>query len=230
MGATSATMALEPLRKEALTDVDRLEGQSPEVLYESETSTDVQSEAMDPVPRRLAVPPLNRPFRQCHVIGTWDNFRDLHEMTWEGGAYRCCVMLGESAEESFQIVVDGLRTRQIYPSIQEASPHVAHSLRGPDKGGSGVFWTVGRKERDAAERDAAYDVVMSCPRGAPISVRWTKVGASGGPGAPSSGFEATMIASNRHVLERPLWKDATMTAPADVEGCESELALAQFSV
>ena len=41
-------------------------------------------------------------------------------------------MLGESAEESFQIFVEGLRTRQIYPSIEEASPHVPHSLRGPD--------------------------------------------------------------------------------------------------
>ena len=33
-----------------------------------------------------------------------------------------------------------------------------------------------------------------------------------------------MVASSRHVLERPLWKEATMTAPADVEGCESEFS------
>ena len=33
--------------------------------------------------------------------------------------------------------------------------------------------------------------------------------------------ETTMIASSRHVLGRPLWKEATMTAPAD---CESELS------
>ena len=57
---------------------------------------------------------------------------------------------------------------QIYPSIDDASPHVAHSLRGPDNGGSGVFWTVGRNEMDAAERDAAYDLVMSCPHAAPV--------------------------------------------------------------
>ena len=81
-------------------------------------------------------------------------------MTWEGGAYQYFVMLGESAEESFQIV-DVLRTRQIYPSIEEASPHVAHCLRGPDNDGSGVFWTVGSNELDAAECDAAYDFVMS---------------------------------------------------------------------
>ena len=70
----------------------------------------------------------------------------------------------------------------------------------------------------------------------------TKVGASRGLGAPSSGTvdgvneaggkremeplwnEATMVASSRHALERSLWKEATMTAPADVEGCESELS------
>ena len=151
-------------------------------------------------------------------------------MTWEGGEYRCCVTLGES----FQIVVDGLRTRQIHPSIKEASPHTAHSLRGPDNSGSGVFWTVGRNEGDVAERDAAHDVVMSCSHGAPVSVRWTKVGASGGLGTPCSGIvdganaaggkremeprwnEATMVASSQRVLERPLWKEATMTAPS---GC-----------
>ena len=108
-------------------------------------------------------------------------------------------MLGESAEESSQIVVDGLRTRQIHPSIEEASPHVPHSLRGPDNGGSGSVW-----------------------KGVPVSVLWKKVGASGGLGAASRGIcdgvneaggkremeplwnEATMAASRRHVLERPL--------------------------
>ena len=68
------------------------------------------------------------------------------------------------------------------------------------------------------------------------------MGASGGFGAPGSGTvdgvneaggkremellwnEATTVASSRHVLERPRWKEATMTAPADVEGCESELS------
>ena len=114
--------------------------------------TPTSNEAMDPVPPTACGTTAERPYRQCHVIGTSDNFRDLHEMTREGGAYRCCVVLGESAEESFQIVVDGLRTRQIYSSIEEVSPHVAHSLRGPDNGGSGVFWTVVRNEMDAAER------------------------------------------------------------------------------
>ena len=36
--------------------------------------------------------------------------------------------------------------------------------------------------------------------------------------------EATLVASTGHVLERPLWEEATMTAPAVVEGCESELS------
>ena len=62
-------------------------------------------------------------------------------MTWEGGAYRCGVMLDASAEKSFQIDVDGLRTRQIYPSIEETSQHAVHSLHGPDNGGR-VFRTV----------------------------------------------------------------------------------------
>ena len=159
-----------------------------------------------------------------------------------GGAYRYCVMLGESAEERFQIVVDGLRTRQIYPSIEEASPHEAHSLYGPDKGGSGVSRTVGRNELDAAECDAACDVVVSCPHGVPVPVRWTKVGASGGLGAASSGIgdevneaggkremeplwkKATIAASSWHVLEQPLWEETTMTASADVEGCHGELS------
>ena len=91
---------LEPLREEALTDVDS------------------EREAMDPAHPTACGTTAERSYRHCHVIGTWDNFRDLHEMTWEGGEYRCCVMLGENAEESFQIVVDGLRTRQIYPRGQ----------------------------------------------------------------------------------------------------------------
>ena len=140
---TRATMVLEPLRKEALTDGDADRRDKPLNSYDdSETNTDAQPETMDPVLPTVGGTTAERPYGQCHVIGTWDNFRDLHEMTWEGGAYRYCVMLGVSAEESFQIAVDGLRTRQIYQSIEEASPHVDHSLRGPDNGGSGVFRTV----------------------------------------------------------------------------------------
>ena len=139
-------------------------------------------------------------------------------------------MLGESAEDSFQIVVDGFRTRQIYPSIKEASPHVAHSPCADRTKVASVCF---------GQSVATHDVVMSCSHGVPVSVRWTKVGASGGLGEAScrtvdgvvaSGKwnllwnEATMVASSRHVLERPLLKEATMTAPADVEGCESELS------
>ena len=36
--------------------------------------------------------------------------------------------------------------------------------------------------------------------------------------------EATTGASSQHVLERLLWKEATMTASADEGGCESELS------
>ena len=130
---------------------------------------------MDLAPPTACGTTAERPYRQCHVFGTWDNFRDLHEMTWEGVEYRCRVMLGESAEESFQIVVDGVRTRQIYPTIKEASPHVAHSLRGPDTGGSGVFGQL------VATRGMPRSVTrhmmswMSCSYGPPVSVRWTKV-------------------------------------------------------
>lgn len=162
---------------------------------ESGTSTSPQFGSVDPVSPTVGGHTAVRPYRQCHVIGTWDDFRELHEMTWEDGAYRYRVTLGERAEESFQIVVDGVRIRQIYPSIADASPHVPHFLRGPDNGGSGVFWTVGRNEPDAAECGAAYDVVMSCPRGLPVSVRWTKVGAS-------SGFVAAGGTNDTHGLPK----------------------------
>ena len=87
-------MVLEPLREEVLTDADAQRRDKPLSSYdESETNTDVQSEATDPVPPTAC-----------------------------GTTYWCCVMLGESAEESVQIVVDGLRTRQIYLSTEEATP------------------------------------------------------------------------------------------------------------
>ena len=72
-------MVLEPLREEALTDVDS------ERREKSLSSYD-ESCAMDPVPPTACGTTAERPYGQCHVIGTWDNFRDLHEMTWEGGA------------------------------------------------------------------------------------------------------------------------------------------------
>ena len=105
MGVTSSTMVLEPLRKEVLTDVDS--------ELRTTTLSSYDESEMNPTACGTTT---ERPYRQCQVIGTWDNVRDLREITWEGGAYRCCVMPGESAEESFQIVVDGLRTRQRRPA------------------------------------------------------------------------------------------------------------------
>ena len=73
------------------------------------------------------------------------------------------------------------------------------------------------------------------------------MGASGGIWLPCSGTvdgvgeaggkrdmeplwkEATIGASSQHVLERLLWKEATMTAPAD-EGGMRERALAKCTV
>ena len=50
------------------------------------------------------------------------------------------------------------------------------------------------------------------------------MGASGGLGAPCSGtVDGVSEAGGKREME-PLWKEATMTAPADVEGCESELS------
>ena len=52
----------------------------------------------------------------------------------------------------------------------------------------------------------------------------TKVGASGGIGAPCSGTVDGLDETGGKREVEPLWSEATMTAPADVVGCESELS------
>jgi len=115
------------------------------------------------------------PYGVCYVIGTWDAFSGRNVMTWDGHVYRYCLWVREGAtEESFQILADGSWDSRIFPSINDANPYVAHRVFGPETGGHGLNWTIGRDSRDGIEGGARYEVVMLCPSGAPISVSWAK--------------------------------------------------------
>lgn len=117
------------------------------------------------------------PLGECYIVGTWDNFKTPHKMRWDGQDYRYTIELQRSSkEEGFQILAgDTSWKKVVYPSIKDASPWVKHKTMGPDSGGHGKNWTIGRDARDCVESGARYDLTLACPESKPLSLTWTKL-------------------------------------------------------
>lgn len=131
--------------------------------YSSRTWSDIKPAGANQIRRP--------PHGPCYLVGTWDDHSGRKELEWDGCAYRGFVQVRNGEEdESFQILAGSTSwERRIYPSIDGANPLVQHWTLGPDGKGHGFNWTI----RDAAP-GARYEVVLSCPRGRPMSVAWSR--------------------------------------------------------
>ncbi|CAE8649498.1 unnamed protein product, partial [Polarella glacialis] len=105
---------------------------------------------------------LERASRRSYcIVGSWTSWQEPQEMQWEEGCYRYTLQIGGLGEESFQILLDGLRERALHPDRPDANPHMSHVLQGPSMNAHGLNWTVGRQE----ERNTAGIIADSCSCG-----------------------------------------------------------------
>lgn len=109
---------------------------------------------------------LRSPGRFC-IVSSCDNWTSVEDMLWDSGVYRYRGRL-ISPGQSFQILRAGSRDAAIYPSINNATPCVAHVLKGPDRNGHGFNWTVPAKPGERG----AVEVILSCPKGTLLSLTW----------------------------------------------------------
>jgi len=118
-------------------------------------------------------PPGGLPSSPYYIAGTWDNFTPTPMQAFGDGLWRHSVTLGEGGEESFQILLRGDWRHALYPSVQDANPYVEHELLGPDDGGHGVNWTIGRDAREAGRPGVLFDIVLSVDaRAVAADVSW----------------------------------------------------------
>ena len=94
-------------------------------------------------------------------------------MEFDGTYYKYIITLGLRNEESFQILLDGLRERTLHPDRANATPYTIHVLQGPSISAHGLNWTVGR---DGGSTGSKYEVRLHLTkRGHPKNVDWVKL-------------------------------------------------------
>lgn len=107
------------------------------------------------------------------IVGSWDNWETAKEMEFDGTYYKYIITLGLRNEESFQILLDGLRERTLHPDRANATPYTIHVLQGPSISAHGLNWTVGR---DGGSTGSKYEVRLHLTkRGHPKNVDWVKL-------------------------------------------------------
>jgi len=99
----------------------------------------------DPWPEQDKAPSF-----KLSVVGSWNSFTPA-EMDWRGGLFTLMVTVGPEGYESFQILLNGKWEKTIYPSIADATPFDAHSILGPDTGGHGMNWRIGKGFPDTVD-------------------------------------------------------------------------------
>uniref|UniRef100_A0A7S1RJZ3 Casein kinase I n=1 Tax=Alexandrium catenella TaxID=2925 RepID=A0A7S1RJZ3_ALECA len=114
-------------------------------------------------------------YTKYFLVGTWDKWVGKREMTWNGKNFSICVQMGHKLLESFQILEDGDWNRKLHPNVKRASPHVPHSLVGPEKDGHGRNWTIGAHPDDKAAFGAQYVIRLEVGVGGPKTVDWKRL-------------------------------------------------------
>jgi len=75
------------------------------------------------------------------IIGSWNRWTEPTLMDQiEDGVYVCCVVLGDTRWEHFQLVVDDNQEDAFYPPSARASASMR--VMGPDAGGHGKYWLI----------------------------------------------------------------------------------------
>jgi len=76
------------------------------------------------------------------IIGSWNKWRYMHCMDFDGTSHHCKVNVGPFGQERFQIVVGGDIERRLYPSIPDATLDGDFHVLGPDNLEENHHWMI----------------------------------------------------------------------------------------
>jgi len=86
------------------------------------------------------------PFKLC-VAGSWNDFTPA-EMEWEDGLFVFPMEVGTDGWECFQLLQNSSWKAVVYPSMEEAGAKDSYQVCGPDAGGEGKSWQIGKTEEE----------------------------------------------------------------------------------
>uniref|UniRef100_A0A7S2BQ34 Uncharacterized protein n=1 Tax=Alexandrium andersonii TaxID=327968 RepID=A0A7S2BQ34_9DINO len=116
---------------------------------------------------------MKRP-RYC-IVGSWDGFQRIKEMTWNGVGYEFYVQVGPVGYESFQILHEGSWNECFFPSAPNANPHEEHEIMyGPSR--EDMVWSIGAHESEEGSAGMRYEVTLAVnKRKNPTKVTWKRL-------------------------------------------------------
>jgi len=98
--------------------------------------------------------------RYC-IVGSWDGWRQTHEMTWNGESHVFKVRLGKGGAERFQILTEGDWEDVLFPGEPDTPALDCQDVRnGPSDFAHGCNWLLGGSAEDVGAR---YEVVLPPP-------------------------------------------------------------------
>jgi len=105
-------------------------------------------------------------------------------MEWQRGLFMFVVTIGSGGSENFQLLKSGSWDQTIYPSLPDATLFDSHLICGPDKGGHGKNWQIGKgypDARDHASPGAECGIVAVLDKGGSVTaVVWQMLLQPGG--------------------------------------------------
>jgi len=109
-----------------------------------------------------------------YIVGTWSGWAaDAMDWNGDGQCYEYEVEVGSAGWESFQILMNREWSRCLHPDRRDGCPHHPHALQGPDDGGHGKNWTIGKHPLDKAAAGSRYLVQLFLRAGGgPDRVDW----------------------------------------------------------
>eukprot|EP00403_Amphidinium_massartii_P036857 CAMPEP_0178440000 /NCGR_PEP_ID=MMETSP0689_2-20121128/36501_1 /TAXON_ID=160604 /ORGANISM="Amphidinium massartii, Strain CS-259" /LENGTH=515 /DNA_ID=CAMNT_0020062657 /DNA_START=25 /DNA_END=1569 /DNA_ORIENTATION=- len=160
-----------------------------------------------------AAPPPKRPRLKVFLVGTWNAWVPW-QMTWQvmENCYRGFVPIGPTAEERFQIVLDGDWKRTLHPATAEGCHFSSEQMQGPDNRGQGLTWAI-TNGSDNATPGAWFEVRLHCSSdGFPVSVDWHQSNPSSTQSAGIPLPRRPEALSMMLKSARPDWKDSDLQA------------------
>jgi len=106
------------------------------------------------------------------VVGSWDNFREAHEMekSDEGDAWTFQFALSETRCERFQLRMKNSEFEAFYPVVQDGG--MTARCMGPDDQGIGMHWLLDARDEQVPV-GTVYEITLQW--GEPPTLHWEKV-------------------------------------------------------
>merc|ERR1712032_1724665 len=107
-----------------------------------------------------------------YIVGSFNNWTP-EVMPWEGGLFKRTVVVGSEGTETFQLMLDGLWAKRLYPSVPDANPYEEFAIKGPDNKGHDMNWQIGKPGLERVEPGLRFAIFVALDEdGVAYIVHW----------------------------------------------------------